>query len=140
MRLLQRQTGCYTRLTALMKTPRDPRHIGRQNIVKSLFAQSFIPQETSNEKVQIILGHKDAIDSYIEKIAPEFPIDKLNRVDLAILRLGVYELMIDKQQPPKVIVDESIELAKEFGGETSPAFINGALGKLLKEFVNNELS
>lgn len=118
-----------------MKTSRDPRHIDRQNVIKALFAQSFVPQETANGKVQAILENKEQIDELIEKIAPEFPIDKLNKVDLAILRLGVYELMIDKKQPPKVVVDESIELAKEFGGESSPAFINGALGKLLKEFI-----
>lgn len=116
-----------------MKTSRDPRHIERQNIVKLLFAYSFHTQDNTNPKVEIILSLQKDIDATIEDIAPEFPIEKLNKVDLAILRLGVYELMVEKQQPPKVIIDESIELAKEFGGDSSPAFINGALGKLLKK-------
>jgi len=72
------------------------------------------------------------IDEKITKIAPEYPIEKINKIDLAILRLAVYEMEIEKDKPPKVTVDEAIELAKEFGGETSPAFINGALGNLLK--------
>ena len=50
---------------------------------------------------------------------------------MAILRLAVYELLIEKKEPPKVIVDEAIELAKEYGGDSSPAFINGALGKVI---------
>ena len=69
----------------------------------------------------------------ITKAAPEYPIAKINRVDLAILRLAVYELLVEKREPPKVIIDEAVELAKEYGGETSPAFVNGALGKLIKK-------
>ncbi len=119
-----------------MKTSRDPRHIERQNIVKALFAHSFIQQDSITQpKAKKILDNQEKIDEYITKIAPEFPIDKLNRVDLAILRLGVYELAFEKNQPPKVVIDESIELAKEFGGESSPSFINGALGTLLKSYI-----
>lgn len=123
-----------------MKTSHDPRHIERQNVIKNLFAQSFITQGTTNDKVKKILEKREQIDPLIEKVAPEFPIDKLNKVDLAILRLGVYELTIEKDQPPKVVIDESIELAKEFGGDSSPAFVNGALGKLMKDFVEHEHS
>ena len=68
---------------------------------------------------------------YIRKAAPEFPIEKINKVDLAILRLAVYELFFEKSAPPKVVVDEAIELAKEYGSETSGGFVNGALGKLI---------
>lgn len=119
-----------------MKTPRDPRHKRRQKVVKLLFAQSFLPQKTRNEIVISILTCLNTIDHHIQKIAPAFPIEKINRVDLAILRLAVYEILLEKTQPPKAIVDEAIELAKEFGGETSPAFINGALGNLLKSQPN----
>ncbi|HVT01043.1 MAG TPA: transcription antitermination factor NusB [Patescibacteria group bacterium] len=120
-----------------MKTAKDPRHQRRQEIVKALFAESFIHQSNTNEAVSKILENLDSIDDKIKVIAPEFPIDKINKVDLAILRLGVYELTIDKSQPEKVVIDESIELAKEFGNDTSAAFVNGALGKLVKTF-NNE--
>lgn len=116
-----------------MKTSRDPRHVHRQRIIQTLFAATFTEQSVTDPKIAAILENLEKINSTIEHIAPEFPIDKLNKVDLAILQLGVYELMIEKTQPPKVIIDEAIELAKEFGGGTSPSFVNGALGKLLKE-------
>ncbi len=123
-----------------MKTSRDPRHIHRQRIIQTLFAHTFTDQSITDEKTKNILQNIEDIDAKIEYIAPEFPIPKLNKIDLAILRLGAYELMIEKTQPPKVIIDEAIELAKEFGGESSPGFINGALGKLLKELQENEKS
>ncbi|OGH17046.1 MAG: hypothetical protein A3C30_02225 [Candidatus Levybacteria bacterium RIFCSPHIGHO2_02_FULL_40_18] len=115
-----------------MKTPKDPRHKRRQEIIKALFAQSFLKRPPASPYLKKILGKLSTIDGNIKIIAPEFPIEKINRVDLAILRLGVYELIIDKTQPKKVIIDEAVELAKEFGGETSASFINGALGKLVK--------
>ena len=116
-----------------MKTALDPRHQKRQDIVQLLFSYSFLNQRINNEKAKLIIEKFDEIDTAIRDIAPEFPIDKINKVDLAILRLAVYELQFEKEAPPKVIVDEAIELAKEFGGDASPGFVNGALGKLLKE-------
>lgn len=114
-----------------MKTPLDPRHKKRQEIVKQLFAHSFMAHTYRDETLKVIVESLPTIDETITKIAPEFPIDKINKVDLAILRLGVYELTIDKKEPQKVVIDEAIELAKEFGGYSSPAFVNGALGNLL---------
>ena len=119
-----------------MKTPKDPRHIKRQEIVKALFAEGFLPQNDKNEKVAGILSQINKINKKVEEIAPEFPIEKINKVDLAILQLGVYELMIKKSAPEKVIIDEAIELAKEFGNDASASFINGALGKLSKDMKN----
>lgn len=112
-----------------MKNPLDPRHKRRQQLVEELFMVDFHKQKVSDETNKIF-KKKRKIDAYIEKAAPEFPIDKINRVDLAILRLAVYELLIIKKEPSKVIIDEAIELAKEYGGDTSPQFINGALGNL----------
>ncbi len=114
-----------------MKNPLDPRHKKRQKVVEDLFRSEFHKQRVG-EIAQKIIAQKEEIDKFINKAAPEFPIDKINRVDLAILRLATYELKIIKKEPPKVIIDEAIELAKEYGGETSPAFVNGALGKLVK--------
>lgn len=116
-----------------MKTASDPRHKKRQDVVQLLFSYSFHKQEIKNEKANKIIEKLPEIDSKITVIAPEFPIEKINKVDLSILRLAIFELQFEKDTPPKVIVDEAIELAKEFGGEASPGFINGALGKLLKE-------
>lgn len=116
-----------------MKTATDPRHTARQKVVEGLFSQSFFTQKTDNEKVKSIVEKLEDIDKVIEKAAPEFPVEKINKVDLAILRLGVYEIEFEKKEPPKVIIDEAIELAKEYGGDSSPAFVNGALGKLIKK-------
>lgn len=122
-----------------MKTPFDPRHKKRQHRVEELFKFDFHTQPIS-DATKHILENREIIDSHIHKAAPDFPIEKINRVDLAILRLSVYELLIEKKEPPKVIIDEAIELAKEYGGDTSPAFINGALGKLLQHEKTSNIS
>ena len=114
-----------------MKNPLDPRHTKRQKIVEDLYKIDFHKQRIS-VVAKTIISEKEFIDKEIEKAAPEFPIAKINRVDLAILRLAVYELLIEKTAPERVIIDEAIELAKEYGGEKSPGFINGALGNLIK--------
>lgn len=113
-----------------MKTAFDPRHKKRQRLLSELFKVEFHPQPIDSDAEEI-LSHQVFLDENITKAAPEFPIDKINKVDLAILRLATYELLVEKKEPPKVILDEAIELAKEYGGDASPSFINGALGKLL---------
>jgi len=113
-----------------MKTALDPRHKKRQKAVEDLFKLEFLNQPVG-EKAKEVMKSQDIIDAKIKEAAPEFPIDKINKADLAILRLAAFELLISKKEPPKVIVDEAIELAKEYGGESSPGFINGALGKIL---------
>lgn len=115
-----------------MKTARDPRHQKRRKAVKALFAESYTPQPQKNELAQKILSKKEAIDKKIGLAAPAWPIDKLNKIDLAILRLAVYELD-NSDTPPKVVIDEAVELAKEFGGESSSSFVNGVLGTIYKE-------
>lgn len=112
-----------------MKNPLDPRHKKRQQLVEELFMIDFHKQKVSTDAKKIFTK-KAEIDKYIQTAAPEFPVDKINRIDLAILRLAIYELMIEKKEPPSVIIDEAVELAKEYGGETSPQFINGALGNI----------
>lgn len=116
-----------------MKTALDPRHKNRQKIVEDLFKIEFHKQPIRQNSKEIISQVK-LLDEKIREAAPEFPTDKINKVDLAILRLATYELLIAKKEPPKVVVDEAIELAKEYGGENSPAFVNGALGKI----INND--
>lgn len=112
-----------------MKTPLDPRHKKRQDLVQELFRIDFHPQNIG-EEAQKIYDMRSTLDAQIQKAAPEFPVEKINKIDLAVLRLAVYELTVTKSAPKNVIIDEAIELAKEFGNESSPAFINGALGKL----------
>lgn len=118
-----------------MKTSLDPRHKKRQKIVQELYKIEFHKQRV-NKRTKDILAEEKNIDEFIKRAAKQFPINKINKVDLAILRLSVFELMIERLEPPKVIIDEAIELAKEFGGESSPPFINGALGTILS-YENN---
>lgn len=113
-----------------MKTSQDPRHIKRQHVVQELFKIQFHTQPVS-ERAQEIMKHLESIDERIHQAAPEFPVDKINRIDLSILRLAVFELVIEKKEPVNVIIDEAVELGKEFGGEASPSFINGALGNII---------
>lgn len=112
-----------------MKNPQDPRHVKRQMLVEDLFKYDFYKQPVS-KKAEEIIAKKEEIDKLIEKAAPEFPIRKINKADLAILRVAVYELL-EKKEPQKVIIDEAIELAKEYGGDASPGFVNGALGNIV---------
>lgn len=114
-----------------MKTKNDPRHQHRIQIVKDLFAQSFQPQATQNSDTTKIVGKLPQIDEHIAKAAPAWPLPKVAKLDLSILRLAVYELLFDPQTPSKVIVDEAVELAKEFGSEQSAPFINGVLGTII---------
>jgi N utilization substance protein B len=118
-----------------MKTAQDPRHIRRREIVKALFAESFTHQPEISDAAQKILNKKEEIDAKIEAAATAWPIDKLNKIDLAILRLAIYELE-NSDTPPKVVIDEAVELAKEFGGESTPSFVNGVLGTIYKEEEN----
>ncbi len=121
-----------------MKTPQDPRHKKRQRLIEELFKLDFHKQPVS-PITREIYSHITDVDTRIQKSASEFPIDKINKVDLAILRLAVYELVIEKKEPPKVIIDEAIELAKEYGGDTSPAFINGALGNIISNAKHSKV-
>jgi len=75
------------------------------------------------------------LNKVIEKAAPEWPIDKITIVDRNVLRIGLYELLYENKEevPPKVAINEAIELAKSFGGESSGKFINGVLGTIYKE-------
>ncbi|MBI4099749.1 hypothetical protein HY440_01960 [Candidatus Microgenomates bacterium] len=115
-----------------MKTSLDPRHQKRQQIVQELFAASANPKtKIADPKSVAVTQNLTAIDAIISDSAPEWEIAKINPIDLAILRLAIYELCFELTEPPKVVIDEAIELAKEFGGDTAPAFINGALGKAL---------
>jgi len=85
--------------------------------------------------VEGVLKNRAKIDEIIEKSAPEWPIAQITITDRNILRLGLYELLFgDRDQvPPKVAINEAIELAKTFGGESSGKFVNGVLGTVYRE-------
>ena len=116
-----------------MKKRSDPRHLARQKITQELFSYSFSKKQDQDfsPETQKIIKNLGKIDPKIKKAAPEFSINRINKIDLAILRLAIFELLINKKEPFKVIIDEAIELSKEFGSENSPQFINGALGAIV---------
>lgn len=82
--------------------------------------------------------HQSEIDTIIEKTAPEWPIEQITVVDRNILRLGIYELQYAKEVPPKVAINEAVELGKTFGGESSGKFVNGVLGTLYREMEGGQ--
>ncbi len=79
-----------------------------------------------------ILANIESIDSYIDKYAIGWSVQRLAKTDLAILRMGVYEIIFDDEIPDAVAVNEAVELAKEFSGDKAPAFINAVLSKIVK--------
>jgi N utilization substance protein B len=81
--------------------------------------------------VQGVLQHLPAIDRVIAEAAPQWPLEQVAQVDKAVLRLAVYELQHAGNAPPKVVINEAVEIAKEYGGEGSGRFINGVLGHVL---------
>ena len=84
-----------------------------------------------------VIQHLQELDEIIEKAAPQWPLDQISIVDRNVLRLGLFELLYEDKTavPPKVAINEAIELAKSFGGESSGKFINGVLGTVYKEIA-----
>lgn len=118
----------------------DKRHLDRIKIVQNLFAASFpdlkdnLPYEKS-PILDSILKNLKKIDKLIVVNAPKFPVNRIAKADLAILRLAIYELIIKPHEPYKVIINEAVELAKEFAGEKSYGFVNAVLGTLVKNYI-----
>ncbi|NCO88978.1 transcription antitermination factor NusB [Candidatus Roizmanbacteria bacterium CG2_30_33_16] len=111
----------------------DPRHQKRIKLLEQLYSHSFNqPQHKSSKSlISDIISNLEAIDVLIKTNAPRFPIKEMAKIDLAIIRLAIFELVFQKTEPEKAIINEAIDLAKEFGSEKSYAFINGVLSKFL---------
>ena len=146
-----------------MKGKLDPRHQARTTALQALFEWSFnstdieeLVKRDAKEYVQIdqinenaapideplalsltrgVTQNLDVIDEIIETSAPEWPINQIAKVDLEILRISIFELYISRNVPPKVAIDEAVELAKEYGGENSSKFVNGVLGTVVKNKI-----
>lgn len=114
-----------------MKTKSDPRHQHRIDLMQELFTWEFDHKQT-NPGIDPIINNLERIDQLIQDSAPERPIAEINKIDLSILRLAIFEIIISKDAPVKVVVDEAVEMAKEFGSNTSASFVNGVLGKIIE--------
>jgi len=134
------------------------RHLGRIIALQTLFEQEFRAQagdkafdlhevlrrnidrysstvddtEFIERLVKGVNKHAAQLDTELQPIAPEWPIDQIARMDRVILRMGLYELTYEKSVPPKVVINEAVELGKAFGSENSSKFINGVLGTALR--------
>lgn len=99
------------------------------------FAPGMKDPQFVKDLVGGIISHVRDIDKIIEKAAPQWPISQIAMVDRNVLRLGIYELLFSNRDevPPKVAINEAIELAKTFGGEASGKFVNGVLGTIYRE-------
>jgi len=82
-----------------------------------------------------VAKHEQSLDEELQPVAPEWPIDQIARMDRVILRIGLYELKFEKDVPPKVVINEAVELAKAFGSENSSKFVNGVLGTVLRNIT-----
>jgi N utilization substance protein B len=135
------------------------RHLGRIIALQTLYEQEFRQEcgdksfvlrevlarniaryhETVDDRAFIkslvdgVNKHAATIDDQLQLLAPEWPIAQIARMDRMVLRMGSYELLHGNDIPPKVVINEAVELAKAFGGENSSKFINGVLGSLLKQ-------
>ncbi len=115
---------------------KDPKSL--EEIVKRNIKEFGPGMEKDGFIWQIVNGaveHSEKIDKIIEKSAPEWPMDQITIVDRNILRIGLYELLYANREevPPKVAINEAIEMAKTFGGESSGKFVNGVLGTIYRE-------
>ncbi len=132
------------------------RHLSRTIAMQTLFAWDFNERQNSDISeiiqqnfeqfapnfddhgfveglVKGVIKHLEEINAYIVKYATEWPLDQITIVDRNVLRLGIYELVFDPNIPAKVAINEAIEIAKAFGGDSSGKFVNGVLGAIMKE-------
>lgn len=119
-----------------MKKKNDVRHLKRVETVQTLFEKGMRSGKRISKASTAyqVLQNKDRMDKLIKKNAPAWPLEQIAPIDLAILRLAIFELKFknSNKEPFRVVIDEAIELAKEFGSENSPSFVNGVLGSILK--------
>ncbi len=144
-----------------MKRSTDPRHQARILALQELFSRYFNIEDIPIEEISVkellginemteydeklydkildgVIDKKKQIDALITKYAPQWPIEQMKIVDLQILRIAIYEGFIAKITPPKVSIDEAIEIARDFGGEISSKFVNGVLGAIYEETKKDE--
>jgi N utilization substance protein B len=97
------------------------------------FAPKLDEKEFAKQIVEGVVEHQAEIDAIITKFAPDWPLAKITTVDRNVLRIASYELMFNFEIPSKVAINEAIELAKTFGGESSGKFVNGVLGAIYRD-------
>lgn len=120
------------------KTQGNPEKI--LNYTKKEFTPSNDEENFASKLLKNIVDKWKELNKLITEHAPEWPLKQISIVDRNILRIGIYELKYNDTIPPKVAINEAIELAKKYGGDNSSKFINGVLGTIYKEITGEELS
>lgn len=130
------------------------RHLARTCVMQTVFAvefreknpkgvlekvlKEFAPKlnetDFAYQTLEGVLANQEEILKIIEKFAPQWPVEKIAKIDRAILEIGIYEIVFSKDIPKVVAINESIEMAKHFGDENSPKFINGVLSNVMKSY------
>ena len=138
-----------------MKRKNDPRHFARLLAIQVLFSENFNVDRQNNahslrellelneikkydkdlfrKLVEGVREKKEEVDIQIKEHAPQWSLDQIKKVDIEILRVAIYEGFVGEITPPKVAIDEAIELAKELSGDASDKFVNGVLGAIYEK-------
>ncbi len=98
------------------------------------FAPKLTEKEFAYHTLEAVLANRDEIRNIIKKFAPDWPIAKIAKVDRAILEIGIYEVVFAKDIPPVVAINEAVEIAKHYGDDSSPKFINGVLSSVMNQY------
>jgi len=104
-----------------------------EEVITRLLANGVLSEENAaftRELVNGVIRNREKIDQNIRRFAPAWPIEQIPVIDRNILRLAIFELLFDNKAPVKVVINEAVELAKRFGSDSSPKFVNGVLGSV----------
>jgi len=104
-----------------------------ETALSHLLAEGRLPEENAaftRELVSGVIQNKEKIDQHIKNFAPAWPVEQIPTIDRNILRLAIFEILLDNNVPVKVAINEAVELAKMFGSDNSPKFVNGVLGSV----------
>ncbi len=103
-------------------------------VLEQRLAEVALPERGASfarHLVEDVLRHRPVLDDFIHRYAPEWPFEQMARIDRNILRMAVFEFAVDGETPVKVAINEAVELAKTFGSDSAPRFVNGVLGTLV---------
>lgn len=109
--------------------------------VARLAEEAALPPEVASFALELVKGvmqNKGKLDATLQKFAPAFPVAQISIIDRNILRLAIFEILLDNKVPVKVAINEAVELAKTFGSDSSPKFVNGVLGSVTAQLARQK--
>jgi len=104
-------------------------------VLQQRLAEAQLPKSAASFSRQLVIGvlkHRSVLDVFIHEHAPEWPLEQMAYIDRNILRMAIFEFAVDGNTPVKVAINEAVELAKSFGSDSAPRFVNGVLGTLVE--------